>query len=519
MLLVPDDMGIESVKDLKNRNIMMSNNSVNTASILAMLHANGLSKKDINIIPHSFDFKDLINKKTDAMASYLSNEPVRLEENNIGYRIFHPKDYGFDFYSGILFTSSAFIKNNPALTKKFYEATLKGWEYAFTNIAKTSELIYKKYNTQKKPLITYVKEGEILKKFAYDFDNNLIDDTSNISLGHLHKRRINDVVNVYKVLGFVHENLNVDEFVYEHNHAKTVDMHFTVKEIAIGSIIVLFILFILFYSIKKKKWLLTKDELEKEVLLQKEEINKQNKLIMVQSKIAAVGEMLGNIAHQWRQPLAAITSSMAHVQITTELDQEFSKENLLLLVNNVNNQCQYLSHTIDDFRSFFDVHSTKAILFNLKDAIEKTQSLANDAFKNNFIEIVTDLNDCNITDNQNMFIQSMLNLFNNAKDAMLSNNIPSHERYFFITMKKKNNEVSITFTDSGGGIDEKVIDNIFEPYFTTKHKSRGTGLGLYMTHQIIANHLDGTIVVNNKEYEYKGKHLKGSEFVIKLPLN
>ena len=516
VLLVREDIGINSVKDLKNKKIMMTNNSITGASILAMLNANGLTKKDINIISHSFDFNDLINKKTDAMVSYLSNEPIRLEEKNIGYKIFYPKEYGFNFYSDILFTSSEFIKNNPSLTKDFYMATLKGWKYAFDNIVKTSELIYKKYNTQNKPLISYVKEGEVLKTLAYYNKNSHLLDSS---LGHLDKERIAEIVNTYKVLGFVSNDLKVDEFIYEHNHPKTVDMHLTVKEIAIGITSVVLMLFILFYSMKKKKWLLTKKELEKEVQLQKEEINKKNRLLIVHSKISAVSEMLGNIAHQWRQPLAVITSNMAYMQLHVELDEDMSKKQCLKTVSKVNEQCQYLSNIIDDFRNFFDEHSINSSKFNLKDAIEKANELEKDVFRNSFIEVVLYLIDCDIIENQNTFIQSLLNLFNNAKDAMSFNNIPSENRYFFITMKKDNEKIVIIFTDSGGGVDENIIDNIFEPYFTTKYKSRGTGLGLYMTHQIITKHLNGEISVSNKEFEYKEKRLKGTEFIIELPLN
>ena len=514
MLLTRDDTGIKTVKDLKNKKIMMTGNSINTASILAMLHANGLTKKDIKIIPHSFDFRDLINKKTDAIVSYLSNEPIRLEENNVGYTIFHPKEYGFDFYGDILFTSSKFIKKNPTLTKEFYEATLKGWKYAFDNIAKTSELIYKKYNTQNRTLIAYVKEGEILKSMAYYGDKK---HDGNI-LGHLHKEKLEKIAAVYKVLGLAKGDLNTDEFIYEHNHPKVFNIHFTLEDIFFEVILVFFILFSLFYLVKRKKWLLTQDELKNEVKRQQLEIDKKNKLILVQSKIAAVGEMLGNIAHQWRQPLASISSSMAHMHVSIELDEELPKEERLNVIKNVDVQCQYLSQTINDFSSFFHADSTTVETFCLKDAIEEAKRLSKILFEDNGIKTDIQCDDCNITDNKNMFVQSILNLFNNTNDAMVSNDISIENRYFFIKSEIDNEKIKIRFTDSGGGIKDAVIDNVFEPYFTTKHKSRGTGLGMYMTHQIITNHLGGKISVSNKEYEYEGKNLRGAEFLIVLSI-
>ncbi|NQY95239.1 MAG: ABC transporter substrate-binding protein, partial [Campylobacteraceae bacterium] len=298
MLLVREDSGISSIEDLRYKKIMIANISKSRASIIAMLNAHGLKPRDVEIIPHSFDLNDLISNKVDAMASYLSNEPLRLEDKNIAYKVFHPKDYGFDFYGDILFTTSAFIKDNPKLTRDFYEASIKGWKYAFSNIVKTSELIHKKYNTQNKTFINYVKEGEVLKKLTYiaveNGKHNLI---THPTLGLLEENKLKEIVGVYKVMGLVNKDLNMKEFIYEFNHPKMLDVHFSHQELYFGSLFTLFIIFALFYSNKKKKWLLTKNELEEEVEMQRRALNKNNRVLMVQSKLAALGEMLGNIAH------------------------------------------------------------------------------------------------------------------------------------------------------------------------------------------------------------------------------
>ena len=518
MLLVREDSGISSIKDLKNKKIMIANISKSRASIIAMLNANGLKPKDVQVIPHSFELNDLISNKVDAMASYLSNEPIRMEDKNIAYKIFHPKDYGFDFYGDILFTTSSFIKDNPKLTKDFYEASIKGWKYAFNNIVKSSELIHKKYNTQNKAFITYVKEGEILKKMTYvpvksNDEQHMV---SHPTLGLLQAEKLNEIVGVYKVMGLVSDDLNMKEFIYEFNHARMLDFHLSKQELYSGSLFTIILFFVLFYSNKKKKWIMTRTELENLVELQKKEISENNRLLLVQSKLAAVGEMLSNIAHQWRQPLSAITSNMSHLQLRAEIDTEVSKELLLSSIKSVNTQCHYLSNTIDDFRSFFDSKSSNLGMFNIKDAIQQTKDLTKDSYTYNNINVVSFLHNCNIIDNQNTFIQSMLNIFNNTKDAFVLNDIPQEDRFFFITMKKVSTTVEIRFTDSAGGIDEDIIDCVFEPYFTTKHKAKGTGLGLYMTHQIISKHLRGIITVCNKEFEYKNKKYKGAEFIITI---
>ena len=109
-------------------------------------------------------------------------------------------------------------------------------------------------------------------------------------------------------------------------------------------------------------------------------------------------------------------------------------------------------------------------------------------------------------------------LINNAKDAMVLNNINSEDRYFFISLKKENNCAVIRLKDSGGGIPNNIIDKVFEPYFTTKHKSIGTGIGLYMTFQIINNSFHGEINVQNRDYTYEDKLLTGAQFILEIPL-
>ena len=221
MLLVRKDSNINEVKDLKDKKIMFTNDTSYSASILAMLNSNGLKKGDYEIQTHSFSLEDLISNKTDAMASYLSNEPILLKEKDIEYNIFHPKDYGFNFYSDILFTSSEFINRNPKLTKKFYDASIKGWQYAFENLAETAEIIYSKYNTQNKSVVTLIKEGEVLKKLAYSGNKNL---------GDINENRLNNMINVFKVFGLIKNHINANDFIYEDNPYKTMNIEVSEQE-------------------------------------------------------------------------------------------------------------------------------------------------------------------------------------------------------------------------------------------------------------------------------------------------
>lgn len=511
MLLVTNDSNISSIADLKNKRIMLTPDAKSTASIMAMLFSNGITQKDIEILPHSFELDDLINKKTDAMASYVSNEPLQLSERHIGYKIFHPNEYGFHFYGDILFSSSEFIQNNPKLTQNFYEATIKGWKYAFENISQTAEIIHNHYNTQNRTLLQLIKEGEVLRKLAQNEKG---------ILGYLSKNQLKEIINVYKVLGIVTKDIDLDAFIYEHNHPTELAFtlsHDDIFHIFLISILslVMFGFSVLFISLRKQ-WLHTKSNLKKKIENQKDEIEKQNMLIIEQSKITAIGEMLNNIAHQWRQPLNIISLNTVKMETSILLGQEMNKEEYLKISDEINRQSQYLSETIDDFRNYFNSNIENIAEFNLKDAIKKVAELTKDTFKSNSIENIVSVNDCTIVNNESLFIQALLNICNNAKDAIEQSN--AAKRYFFIEAQCEENSIIIKLRDSGGGVEESVISKIFEPYFTTKHKTKGTGLGLYISYEIITKHLKGTLFVHNVEYEYMKNKLSGAEFVIKVPL-
>lgn len=254
LMLLTTNEEIKTIKDIKNKTIMITPDAEFTASITAMLNSNDINRKDLKIFKHSFNVDDLINKKVDLMSCYISNEPIILQEKGIKYKIFHPKDYGFDFYSDILFTSSKFIKENPLTTKSFYEATLKGWEYAFKNKTEAAEIIYKKYNTQNKSLINLIKEAEILENLVIDKDNRQI--------GYLDKNKLEKIFEVFKVLGLTNGKINLDNFIYSNNHHKKIIFEIAYEQknmfiMLVISISIIFVLTIFFLSrIHTKKKLL-----------------------------------------------------------------------------------------------------------------------------------------------------------------------------------------------------------------------------------------------------------------------
>jgi signal transduction histidine kinase len=251
--------------------------------------------------------------------------------------------------------------------------------------------------------------------------------------------------------------------------------------------------------------------LEKKFQNYKIEINKQQHILSQQSKMAAMGEMLGNIAHQWRQPLSVITTLASGMKLQKEFDclddETFNKS-----IENINNSALYLSNTIDDFRNFFRTDKEE-VKFRIKDIFEKVLKLTEAQFKNNNIVLISDIKDYELFGYENEFIQALINILNNAKDALEAINT---EKLIFISTYEKDNKAFIKITDNANGIDNEIIDKVCEPYFTTKHQSKGTGIGLYMTEEIIVKHMKGNLLIRNVDFTYKNNNYKGTEVTIEF---
>jgi polar amino acid transport system substrate-binding protein len=192
VLISLKNSNIKTPNDLKNKKVMITDDAISSAAINSMIVSQGVKLDEITIQKHSFNIDDLINKKTDAMACFLSNEPYILEKQNIKYNILNPNNYNFDFYEGILYTSEKELLNNPTRVQNFNKASIKGWEYAFNNIEETAKLIYEKYNTQNKSLDALIYEGEMLKSLS-KIDKGL--------LGKIDSKTIDEIKRFYSFLG------------------------------------------------------------------------------------------------------------------------------------------------------------------------------------------------------------------------------------------------------------------------------------------------------------------------------
>jgi signal transduction histidine kinase len=245
------------------------------------------------------------------------------------------------------------------------------------------------------------------------------------------------------------------------------------------------------------------------------DIKKKDKLLYEQSKLASMGEMIGNIAHQWRQPLSIISSAATGMKLQKQFDtlnDQGFYENCDLIDANA----QYLSRTINDFRDFIKENREKSY-FSLNEEIEKFLNLIDPSIKTHRINLLLQIeDDISLYGFPNELVQCFMNFFNNAKDALKL--MPEDERILKLSVKKMDDTVQIIFKDSGGGIDESIIDKIFEPYFTTKHQTIGTGLGLHMSYNMIVNGMGGTIDVKNKTFIHNNKKYYGASFTVILTI-
>ena len=242
---------------------------------------------------------------------------------------------------------------------------------------------------------------------------------------------------------------------------------------------------------------------------------KQESLLLQQSKMAAMGEMLGNIAHQWRQPLSVISTCATGAKLQNEVGL-LNNTNIDSYFDTINNTAQHLSQTIEDFRTFFNPKEDNLKVFQIKETIEKALNLVSAQFVAKDIKIIDNIDNSKLLSLENELIQALVNILNNSRDALLAIE-KDKKRLIFIKTSKNKENILIEIYDNANGIPEDIINRIFEPYFTTKHQSQGTGIGLYMTQEIITKLLHGLIKVENINYVYENETYKGAKFTIELP--
>ena len=249
------------------------------------------------------------------------------------------------------------------------------------------------------------------------------------------------------------------------------------------------------------------DSLEKKVEVALDDVKEKEKMLALQSRHAAMGEMISMIAHQWRQPLAVISMIVNNQLLDLELEA-LEKESLREALYNINMQTKELSATIDDFKDFFRPQKIPEMRLP-QTIIDDALRMIGKVLEGNSIQVTVENHATSIIEVYHReMMQVLINILNNAKDVLIEKN-PMDNRKIEILLSEDDCQVKWMVCDNGGGIKKELITKIFEPYFSTKMAKNGTGLGLYMSKTIVEQHMQGRIYANNTAV--------GACFIIEIP--
>ena len=317
--------------------------------------------------------------------------------------------------------------------------------------------------------------------------------------GAKHVKKLNESVNTL----VLYARNKAELFVENANNTKKSSILITIIAVIIIIILISTIMIILLKSIKKSERLKYKQEQQ---MLQK-------------SRLAQMGEMIENIAHQWRQPLSVISSSSGNLRIKKALGT-LTDEKLDESLKAIEDTTQYLSQTIDTFRDFIkEKKEFKKVI--LQERIDRVLNIVNTSLKVNHIKLINKIdysNPIKLTLVVGELSEVIISIINNAKDILVENNVK--DAWIKLDLHRQDDKVIISIEDNGGGIPEDILSKIFDPYFTTKHQSQGTGLGLHLSYKIVVESLKGKLYAKNSEnIDQDGKTSSGAKFFIELPLS
>lgn len=298
-------------------------------------------------------------------------------------------------------------------------------------------------------------------------------------------------------------------YMYNRNFLELYCKHFIYL-----SIFILFVSLLLSFMVSNyiEKILLNyKNKLSQSI----EENRKRDLYIFQESKALTISELIKNISHQWRQHLSVISTLSSGMKLKKEMNIDNKKEEIdFLEIININTK--ELSNVLDKLSDSYTPNTEKTI-FSISQMIDECIGIVNEQFNSYEIKFEKNIKEFELSGNKNHLIQVLLNLLNNSRDKFLENDIDNK----FIKIETYENSIyyCICITDNAGGIEEEKLGKIFDPFFTTKHQSNGsgTGIGLYISNQIISKMFNGSILIKNTKIPYINTLYNGLIFKITIP--
>lgn len=578
------------------------------AEIFAYLKREGVKSANLNLLPHSLSTKDLLDGSVASMSMYVSVEPFDLEAAGKPYTMFMPSTAGIDFYGDNFFTTEKEIETHPHRVRAFYDATVRGWEYALKHPDEIIEYIIEHYPEHNSREHLHFEAERMQDLIRADL----------VKPGFMYKGRWEHIVATYKELGMLVKDVDLDAFMYapkrkyeygviliwflggvllvavvalvgsyilylyhklhaSHDHLESVVNNAPIALITIAAnrevvswneeaakifgwgleevlgrdIFELIVpdserlamqkalndvresqiqsfaeirnctkncdvitcewvnvpyglqhgyIICMVQDVTQRKAMEANlheinAKLEERVEFESRKRIENERMLLAQNRLASMGEMIANIAHQWRQPLAHLNLLFFAIERkfeNRELDAEVLKEKL----DEAESITQYMSDTINDFSNFFKPDK-KMEPFSVKEGIEKCVRMMQGVFEENNIEVrVNVVVDSRIEGYYGEYLQVLLALLSNAKDVLMHK--PTGARHIDIRLEQNaQGRSQLQIEDNGGGIAQEHLAKIFDPYFTANKGPKSTGLGLYMSKMIIEENMNGTIGAEN----------------------
>lgn len=477
------DTPYNSIVDFTILNTARRKNDLLDIELQAMLLSEGINPFNSNLIDDTEEFsvEDLITGKFEVIPGYLGTISYYAEKRGVGIKAIKPIDYGIDFYGDTLFTRRSLTRRNPELVEKFRRASLKGWEYAMEHPEEIAERIASEFEIEGK------NEAESIEFNKFQAEKVLgLTLYPVVEIGNINPYRWSKMQESLLKLELVTSEIDMADFIFDYEKisnekAKKMEKNF------MTTIVMGFVVLIIFFIVNLTA---------KNTILQNEiaENKRKEALIIHQARLAAMGEMIANIAHQWRQPLnnlGLVISNIEDAYLYNELDSNFFSES----TEKCRKLISKMSDTIDDFRYFLNPKSERK-KFSVHKDIVAVLDLVGENLRFHDIDIIFEkTTPAKAYGYANQYSQAVFNIINNSIDALIiSRNTVKEIR---ISIYEEDDTIISEFKDNGGGISEDIVEKVFDMYFTTKEKSNGTGLGLYITRMIIENNMGGNIDLEN----------------------
>ena len=508
-----EETSMTTLVDLLDLAVARRRHDLLDVELQAMLIAEGIDPAQLPYTEKSgsFTLEDLTSGRYHLVPVYLGSLLLEARSAGVPVAVLRPLDHGIDFYGDSLFTTTRLTREDPELVEAFRQATLKGWVHALENPSEMAGAItaaFQETQAGSYHLMGYDQPLRPSDLLAYnEFQAQQVLELTYypvVEVGNLHPFRWEQTHQALTRLGLLTEPLDLNRFIFDYSRLQQEKQQHHQQLLLVVTLVgFLALAGFLLVTIASRG---AARRLEKLFQREREENRRKEALILYQARMAAMGEMVTHIAHQWRQPLNNLGLVLGNLE-DAFWHGELDEQQMIRSVDKSRKLINRMSRTIDDFMQFANPTIQQEV-FDVRKAVQEVLDLMEERLRLHSIQVIFEGEDFLFAAGYpNQFSQAVFNLIANGVDVLVEQQ-PS-QRIISIAIWREESWVAVAISDTGGGIPEAVGNRIFEPYFTTKPHKQGTGLGLYMTKNIVENSLKGTLVWENSQ--------QGAVMTIRIP--